>query len=192
VVSYYHHAKPEDDLAAGTMTPEQKDRLRWFAAMRVKHRMAMPNNTQMTNPIEAASLRVLNSDKCQVSPQEMDRFYRGSWSGPRQLFGSGEEEGQVTLELPVARSGRHRLVAALTHAPDYGKVQFALDGRRVAATFDGYAPSVMPSGPIEIGEFDLKAGNHEFTVIIIGKNAESTNTFFGLDCLQLTAVKEKE
>jgi 3-keto-disaccharide hydrolase len=190
VVSYYHYPKPEDDLAAGTMTPEQIDRLRWFVETRMKHRMAMPNNTHVSNPIEAASLRVVKADKCEVSPQAMEQFYKGSWSGPRQLFGKGEEGGQVTLELPVPRSGRQRLAAAFTQAPDYGELRFSLDGRPLSVPFNGYAPSVIPSGPIELGDFDLRAGAHECTVTIVGKDAQSTGHSFGLDCLQLSDAKE--
>ncbi len=153
VVSYYHYPKPEDDLAAGTLTPEQIERLRWFVDARVRDRMAMPNNTHLSDRVEAASLRVSKTDKCEASPQPMDQLYRGSWSRPRQLFGKGEEGGQVTLELPVARSGQQRLVAAFTRAPDYGELQFSLDGRPLSVPFNGYAPSVMPSGPITLWRF---------------------------------------
>jgi len=188
VVSYYHYPKPEDDLAAGTMTPEQLGRVRWFLAMRVKHGMAMPNNTLIANPIEAVSLRVLKTVKCEVAPQPMDDFFKGAWSGKRQLFGQGEVNSQVTLELHVPRSRRQQLVVALTQAPDYGKLHFLLDGRLLPQTFDGYAPSVIPSGPIELGDFDLRAGPHQFTVKIVGKNPQSNGYAFGLDCLQLSAV----
>jgi len=189
VVSYYHYPKPEDDLAAGTMTPEQLGRLRWFLAMRLKHGMAMPNNALIANPIEAASLRVLKTVKCEVSPQPMDSFFKASWSGKRQLYGNGEMGGQVALELHVPRSGRQRLVAALTCAPDYGRLHFWLDGHLLPRAFDGYAPSVIPSGPIELGDFDLRAGPHQFTVKIAGKDPQSNGHAFGLDCLQLSAIR---
>jgi len=188
LVSYYHNPKPEDDLAAGTMTPEQLGRLRWFLAMRVKHGMAMPNNTLIANPIEAASLRVLKTVRCEVAPQPMDNFFKGSWSGKRQLFGKGEVDGQVALELHVRRSGRQQLVVALTRAPDYGRLHFLLDGRLLPHAFNGYAPSVIPSGPIELGDFDLRAGPHEFTVRIVGGDPQSNGHAFGLDCLQLSAI----
>jgi len=156
--------------------------------MRVKHGMAMPNNTLIANPIEAVSLRVLKTVKCEVAPQPMDDFFKGAWSGKRQLFGQGEVNSQVTLELHVPRSRRQQLVVALTQAPDYGKLHFLLDGRLLPQTFDGYAPSVIPSGPIELGDFDLRAGPHQFTVKIVGKNPQSNGYAFGLDCLQLSAV----
>jgi hypothetical protein len=189
VVSYYHYPKPEGDLAAGTMTQEQLARVRWFLAMRVKHGMAMPNNTLIANPIEAVSLRVVKTVKCDVAPQPMEDFFKGAWSGKRQLYGKGEVNGQVTLELHVPRSGRQQLVAGLTCAPDYGRLHFMLDGRLLPQTFDGYAPSVIPSGPIELGDFDLRAGAHQFTVKIVGKDPQSSGHSFGLDCLQLSAVR---
>src|SRR5271157_1971837 len=34
--------------------------------------------------------------------------------------------------------------------------------------FQRLRPSVIPSGPIELGDFDLRAGPHEFTVRIVG------------------------
>jgi len=189
VVSYYHHPKPEGDLKAGTMTPEQFGRLGWFLAKRVKNGMAMPSNKLIANPIEAASLRVFKTIKCEVQPQPMDDFFVGSWSGKQQLFGKGEVDGQVTLELHVPRSGRQQLVAALTCAPDYGRLHFLLDGRPLPHTFDGYAPSVIPSGPIELGDFDLRAGLHHFTVKVVGKDPQATGHYFGLDCLQLSAAR---
>jgi hypothetical protein len=185
VVSYYHYPKPEGDLAAGTMTPEQLVRLRWFLLMRLKHGMAMPTNSLIAHPIEAASLRVLRTHKCHVSPQPMDGFFKDHWSGKRQLFGRGDMGGQVTLALPVPRSGRQQLVVALTHAPDYGRLRFWLDGHPLPTAFDGYAPSVIPSGPIRLGIFDLGAGLHRFTVKIVGKDPQASGFAFGLDCLQL-------
>jgi len=189
VVSYYHYPKPEDDLKAATMTPEQLDRLHWFLAMRVRHGMAMPNNTLIANPIEAESLRVLNTLKCEVTPQPMDDFFQGSWSGKQQLFGQGEVHGQATLELHVPRSGRQKLVVGLTCAPDYGRLHFWLDGRPLPHVFDGYAPAVIPSGPIELGDFDLRAGLHQFTVKVGGKDPQSNGYAFGLDCPQLSAIR---
>jgi hypothetical protein len=192
VVSYYHFPKPEDDANAGAMTPEQLDRVRWFLVMRAKHGMAMPNNTLIANLIEAVSLRVLKVVKCKVAPQPMDDFFKGSWSGKQQLFGKGEVNGQVTLGLHVPRSGRQKLVVGFTQAPDYGSLHFMLDGRLLPHTFDGYAPSVIPSGPIELGDFDLHAGLHEFTIKIVGKAPQSNGHDFGFDCLQLSGIRKEE
>jgi hypothetical protein len=185
VVSYYHHAKPEDDLAAGTMTPQQSKRLRWFVDMRMKHGMALPVNSTMNNAIDAVSLHILKSADCSAEPQPVDQFLKGAWSGQRQLWCKCEENGQLTLELKVARSGRQRIIAGLTHAPDYGKLQFAIDGHALSSAFDAYGPSVLPSGPIELGSLDLGAGVHEFSIKVVGKKPQSKGYSFGLDCLKL-------
>ena len=187
VVSYYHHHKLEDDLTAGTMTPHQVRRLRWFVEMRVKHGMAMPSNVLIEHPIAATSLTVLKTDNCNVSPQPMDDFFKASWSSQEQLYGNGGVGGGVTLKVPVARPGKHQLVVALTQASDYGRLRFSLDSHTLSQEFNGYAPSVIPSGPINLGNFDLKPGPHRFTVRITGQDPLSTGHAFGLDCLQLTA-----
>jgi hypothetical protein len=80
-------------------------------------------------------------------------------------------------------------VVALTCAPDYGKLHFLFDGRLLPKTFHGYAPSVIPSGPIELGDFDLRADLHQFTVKIVGKDPQSKGHAFGVDCLQLSAIR---
>jgi len=39
------------------------------------------------------------------------------------------------------------------------------------------------SGPIELGEFGLSAGEHALGFVVMGKNAESSGFSFGIDCL---------
>ena len=114
VVSYYHYPKPEGDLAAGTMTQEQLARVRWFLAMRVKHGMAMPNNTLIANPIEAVSLRSRENGQMRSGAATDGRFLQGGLERQAAALrqGRGERPGypgtaRTSVRTPNSRGGSH-------------------------------------------------------------------------------------
>ena len=124
-----------------------------------------------------------------VTAQTMSGFGT-SWSGNAQLFWGGGQPGAVLdLSLDVASAGEYRIELHMTKAPDYGQLKIQVDGKTTAVTFDGYAPSVMPSGPINIGEFNLTAGGHKLNLLITGKHQSSTGFLVGIDLVLLTPMQ---
>lgn len=120
-----------------------------------------------------------------VSAQPMSGFGQG-WSGNSQLFWGGGQPGAVLdLTLDVATQGRYTIELELTRAPDYGQLQFEVDGRRAGSAFNGYAPNVVPSGPVNIGGFDLSAGAHKLSIKITGKDRGSAGFLVGIDRARL-------
>jgi len=86
----------------------------------------------------------------------------------------------------VKQAGKYRLGMQLTKAPDYGIVQFYLDGQKLGDPIDLYHDSVVPTGLRAMGEQDLTAGEHKLTVEILGANdAAIKNYMFGLDYVKL-------
>ena len=110
-----------------------------------------------------------------LAPQE------GPWSGGAQLFWT-PAQGNQTLTLPfeAKEAGRYSILVAFTHARDYGIFQVELDGAPLGNPVDLYNPTVV-SKDKTLGPVDLTAGSHTLTLRNVGKNAESTGFFLGMD-----------
>jgi hypothetical protein len=133
---------------------------------------------------EAASLRVVAKDRCEVNVQKMDDFEPKLWSRGKQLFCGAKKDGAVELEIDVPKAARYRLRVLATAAPDFGTVRASLDGQP-PRTFDLYSGRVSPSGSLELGTFDFSAGKHRLRFISVGKNPASQGFAFGLDAIDL-------
>ena len=134
---------------------------------------------------EAESLPILEKGNFQVTPQEMDRYGAPMWSRGKQLFCGAGKGGSVELAFDVARKGRYRIRVLATAAPDFGKIQIAVDGRRSGPLFDLYAGRVCPAGSLELGVVDLEEGGHRLRFTSEGKNAYASNFYFGIDAIDL-------
>jgi hypothetical protein len=171
-----------------SLTGEQIRRLRWFLRERKAYRMKLPKNNPRV-ALEADELELLSLQNGRCSQQEMDDFGPGNWSASNQLFcGSGAGQLSVTLQLPVARSGRQRLDLYLTRAPDFGVVEVLLDGRPIGRPYDAWAPSVLASGRLSLGERRLNRGRHQITFRVRSKNPASTAFNLGVDAIALVPV----
>ena len=138
---------------------------------------------------EAEHLRVVASQNCpRYSVQDMKAWGREHWSNGKQLLCEPRKGGFVELEVDVPQSGRYRLDVHFTKACDYGLVETSLDGRRVGPVFDGYNESVVPSGKVEYGTFELGEGPHRLRFTAVDKNAKSDNYWMGIDCVRLMPV----
>jgi len=91
----------------------------------------------------------------------------------------------LSLALPVAQAGRYQLNAYLTYGPNYGQVQISLDGTNLGDPLDFYSPTVLPSGPVLLGTFDLAYGDHTLAFQVLSKNDSSPSYKFGLDGFSL-------
>ena len=148
-----------------------------------------PNSEVPVERFEAESLPLLASERCEASPQDMQPWGGPLWSHAAQLICRAQEGGSVELRLVIRRAGRYRLRALATAAPDFGVVQTTLDGGPLQQTFDLYAGRVCPAGSLELGTFDLAAGQHRLRFTAERKNAASTNFFFGLDAFDLLPAR---
>ena len=121
----------------------------------------------------------------QAGAQAMAPFGNG-WSGAEQLFWRDGSVGAVLdLLIDVPASSKYALEIYLTRAPDYGQLHFEIEGHASPTVFDGFAPQVLPSGPVQLGTFPLAAGQRRVSLKIIGKHAQSTGHFVGIDKLRL-------
>ncbi len=118
-----------------------------------------------------------------LSRQGMENWKDGVWKDNDQLWWTDTQPGdKLDLIVQVDKSGPQKLICEMTKARDYGKFQFYLDGKKIGEVVDLYNPDkVINSGPVVIGTADLEKGTHTLTIEVVGKNADSVGTMFGLD-----------
>ncbi len=122
-------------------------------------------------------------------PQDMEGF-GPHWSGNSHLWFRPSADGQwVELELPVAKTGKFKVVVYGTKARDYGIVQYSLGAQKLGKPIDAYNDGVIPTKRIELDVVELKQGKVRLKMEVIGKNAKSVGFMAGLDCVVLEPAK---
>jgi hypothetical protein len=174
-----------------TLSPEQIARARWMLQLRMGHGMGMPVNRPAREPIEAEKMTVLERRDCAGTVQPMDSFGAGSWSGGAQLFCGAEDDGSITLALPVGKAGPYRIDLYATQAPDFAIIQTFLDDKRLGKPFDAYAPLVIASGRVTLGMVRLEEGQHRLRFDVTGRNAASSAYRFGIDCVEMIGPEHR-
>jgi len=122
-----------------------------------------------------------------VGPQDWEGV-----SGGRHLWWhAGQKPGdRMVLAFEVPQAGRQRVFAQFLRARDYGVHQLAINGSPIGEPIDFYNPDVNPSGEMDLGVFDLKAGQNLLAVTVVGANEQAVPSFmFGLDYLRLESVE---
>lgn len=159
--------------------------VRAYANDALSLQLGPPDSEVPVERFEAETLMVLAADRCDTSPQEMGNWGGKMWSQGKQLFCRTRQGGSVELGFAVRKAGCYRLRALATAAPDFGKIQVMLDGKKLGAEFDLYSGLVSPSGSLELGTHDLEAGKHRLRFIAGDKNPASAGYYFGLDAIDL-------
>ena len=108
-------------------------------------------------------------------------FWRTDW-GPK-----GRE--QMQLNIPVKRDGRYQVFVRLAKGPTYGILLLAFEDVDVPQ-IDCYAPALTASDPIDIGAYELTAGDHPLDFMLAGSNPASSQHVidFGLDYVKLVPL----
>ena len=107
---------------------------------------------------------------------ENEEFLLWKWIG---------QNAKLEIILEAEKDGTHKLVAELLKHPRHGIVQFHLGDQKIGEPMDLYDPQSVPTGPIEVGTVDLKAGRHVVTVEFLGKNEKSSGAYVGINRLRL-------
>jgi hypothetical protein len=135
----------------------------------------------VSGAIEAEGMRIVRVTGT-AEPQDWDL------SGGQHLWWhAGMKPGDelaVTFAAPTA--GKYHLFGRFLSAPDYGIHQMAVNGGKAGAPVDFYHDAVQPTPEVDLGVFDLKAGDNEFATTVIGANPKAIKAYmFGLDYLRL-------
>lgn len=140
---------------------------------------------RVAGAIEGEKLRIIRATGT-VDPQDWD-----GTSGGRQLWWhAGMKPGDsITVALPAPKAGKFRVVGRFLSAPDYGIHQFAINGLPAGKPMDFYHEKVSIGKETDLGEFDLRAGDNEFSATITGANPKAKKAWMlGLDYLRLVPV----
>ncbi len=146
--------------------------------------------THGVRAVEGEQMRVVDGPG-DVGPFDM-RVFGNGWSAGATLWWRGAKlDDRLELSFDVPEAGPYRVVGYFAKAKDYGIQQLQIngsDGKRL----DFYDPKVVPSGPIDLGSFDLKTKDNRLTVQNVGGNPQAVKSYmFGLDCLVLLKPGEK-
>ncbi|MDQ3813061.1 MAG: DUF2961 domain-containing protein [Armatimonadota bacterium] len=150
----------------------------------------LPPSLKVAGAIEGEALRVLEKSGGNTGEQDM-AGYADNWSGPAQLWWTGAKPGdKLTLALPVKDAGKYEVKAQFTKAKDYGIVQLYLDDQKLGEPVDFYNDQVIATGLLSLGTRDLTAGEHKFTMEIVGANEKAAPGYMvGLDFVKLELVQ---
>lgn len=92
----------------------------------------------------------------------------------------------LVLSFPVEKTGKYHVVARFLRAKDYGIHQIAINGIKAGEPIDFYNPEVKPTDEIDLGVFELKQGENEFSATVVGANDKAIKSYmFGLDYILL-------
>jgi hypothetical protein len=149
---------------------------------------AEPSTFTVPGALEAETLEVVHWADCALHVQEMRPWGKG-WSNGRQLFVVGKKDSYVEVAVKAARAGRYGLTVYFTRGEHYGVVEVSQGGKKVGKPFDGFNPSVVPSGAVDFGTVQLRAGANRLRFTVVGKNPRSLGYLMGLDCLVLTPFR---
>jgi hypothetical protein len=110
-------------------------------------------------------------------------------SANRCVLVEGTKEGDFAECLVrVVRGGSYRLQVACIRAPDYGQLDWQVNGVSVGVPFDGYAQRVTADIVQDVGTVTLKAGDNRIRATVRGHSRDSRGFKFGLDAFRLTRV----
>jgi hypothetical protein len=109
---------------------------------------------------------------------EQHRWWRDTKPGDRLVLG-----------FDVPEAGAYRVFARFLTARDYGIAQLSVNGEKAGEPIDFYNDHVKPSEEVDLGTFNLQAGQNTLTVEIVGANEKAVKAYmFGLDYLRLEST----
>jgi len=168
----------------------------------VMEEVQIPPNTEppLINPIVEPDVTLLSIEldqdpfrgtDCNPVRQEMSAFGAEQWREGDQLFGAGLNCG-MEFGIDVEQNGLYHLFLHATYAPDFGTLRLNLVRGSISGdilSIDLYDPLVKPTGPIDLGSWQLTTGeNNRLTIVVEGKNPASTDYKFGLDYMTLELI----
>jgi hypothetical protein len=154
-----------------------------FAAGMLISRAEAPQDSSVAaynepNAIEGESLKTVPHHEPEFGhvpyPLSMRHDAPGIFSGDSVLFwrtDRGPLAGeQMEVNVLVKKDGRYRLFVRLGKGPTYGILRVLFEDNDSVATIDCYAPKLTASDPIDLGVYELTAGDHPLDFRLVGSN----------------------
>ncbi len=176
--------------AAKSLSPTQIKWVQWAARTRQKSGMATPTNIAAPPPYKVDKLKIAAKQSAETSAQKLAGWNAARWNDGSQLLCAAKKGGSLTFTLTVEEDGDYRFALYATQAPDFGIVKITLDDKPLGSLYDGWAPYVMPTGKIELGQAALKKGPHRLRFEAVDKYELASDYHFGLDGLSVQPVEK--
>ena len=108
-------------------------------------------------------------------------------SGEEHLWWErGKPGDKLVLGFAVPEAGRKRVIVRLCKDNDYAQVQLYINDAKAGEVIDLFAPKYQPMEELDLGAFELQAGENRLTVEIVGANEEAVKNYeFAIDYLKL-------
>jgi hypothetical protein len=141
---------------------------------------------RVAGAVEGEKMKILRVTGT-AAPQD----WEGTSGGQHLWWHAGMKPGDsLTLGFPAPKAGKYRVLGRFLAARDYGVHQLAINGQKAGEPIDFYEPNVKPGAEIDLGAFELKAGENQFSATVIGANEKAVKAFmFGLDYLLLKPLE---
>ena len=141
---------------------------------------------KVAGAIEGETMSILRVTG-KAEPQDWDSLS----AGQHLWWHEGMKPGDtLAVAFTAPKAGQYRVFGRFLKARDYGIHQLAINGRKIGEPTDFYNPEVKPTSELELGEFELKTGENEFSITVVGANEKAVKSYmFGLDYLRLQAVE---
>ena len=150
-----------------------KDRMGYYTGLKI---------FKEKNALEAEKLPIANISNGKTATQNMVNF-GNAWSEDNQLWWTeAGVDDFIELEIDSPENSEKNLIAQLTTAPNYAKIQIYFNGKKVGNEIDGFSQRVVASGKINIGKVKIKKGKNILKIKITGANPKAKKSYMvGLD-----------
>jgi hypothetical protein len=170
VIDYYY-GRPGAKDAFQPITPEQ-------LVIRPMPEWISP---KVAGAIEGETMKIIKKTGT-VEPQN----WEDTSDGKHLWWRGAQPKDELVLGFNVPKAGKYQVVARFLRAVDYGIVQLAVNGEKAREPIDFYNAEVSLSPDMTLGAFDLKEGENQLSVTIVGANDKAEKQYmFGLDYLLL-------
>jgi hypothetical protein len=132
--------------------------------------------------LEGEALHII-AKTAEVGAQDID----GCSDGKHLWWRNGTKPGdRLVLGFRVRTAGKYHVYARFVRAGDYGIVQMSVNGEKAGEPIDLYHDGVSVSKEADLGTFDMKKGENQLAVEIVGANEKAKKEYmFGLDYILL-------
>ncbi|HNQ24844.1 MAG TPA: DUF2961 domain-containing protein [Phycisphaerae bacterium] len=140
---------------------------------------------RVAGALEGEEMRILEKVGT-VEPQDID----GCSNEQHLWWREGQQVGdKLVLGFPAPAAGKYHVFGQFVKSYDYAIVELMVNDDPHTSGVDLYSPRVEKSEEINLGTFELGAGENRLSVEITGLNPASKPAYmFGLDYLRLEPV----
>jgi hypothetical protein len=137
---------------------------------------------RVAGAVEGEEMRIIEHTAT-ADPQEIEGCSNDQhlwWRGGQQL---GD---RLVVGFEVESTGTYRVWGRFVKARDYGIVRMSINDTPSGEPVDFYHDGVIVADEIDLGTFDLAAGENRITAEVVGANETAVKGYmFGLDYLRI-------